>query len=168
MRLLRVARFGQDWFELVDEVAHILELAIDTRKTDKRDMIEFTQLGHHQFADLRRFYFGFVVVVDLAFDRRNDGFDLVVADRPLPASLGQAVLDLLAIERNPRAVFLHDFDHRIFDAFVRGRAAMAADAFAAAANAVTIVTGARIEHPVVVGFAVRTSHRSNIIAQRAN
>ena len=61
---------------------------------------------HDQLAQIRGFDFGLGLGVDVVFDRQDDLLDLLVADRPLPAGLFQALLDLLTLERGAGPSFL--------------------------------------------------------------
>src|ERR1700693_2784512 len=70
-------------------------------------------------------------MINVRFYVANNGFDLTFAHRTLVTGLLEAGPDFLAIERDPRAVFLDDFQGRFFDFLVSRKSPLANQAFAA-------------------------------------
>jgi hypothetical protein len=128
---------------------------------DVGHLVELGQLFHNQFADVAGFNLAVETIVDLALDRRNCGLDLIVADRPLPAGLLQPSLDFRAVEGHSVAVFFDHLDRYFFDALERSIAAVTRQALAAAADRQAVLTGARINHAVVVNLAIGASHANH-------
>src|SRR5690348_8527426 len=75
-RLLLFRPLGQHRLELVDEVVHVLELAVDAGEADEGDLVELAQVLHHQLANVGGFHLGLKLGVHVAFDCRDDGFEL--------------------------------------------------------------------------------------------
>ena len=101
-------------FELFEEVVDVVELAIDAGEADEGHCVQVAEIAHHELAELPALDFAFELGVDLVFDVGGGGLDLAAADGPLPAGAFQTAFDLLAIEGDARAVFLHDFDRGFF------------------------------------------------------
>src|SRR5262249_50927284 len=104
------------------------------------------------------FHLGFEVVQRIAFDGRDDRFELLVADRPLPAGLAEPSLDLFAVKRLADSIFFVNIEDRLPDALVGRTLGITMHAAAAAADGKTALAGARIDHFVVVNAAIGATH----------
>ena len=132
------------------EIADVFEFAVDAGEADEGHLIERPQFLHEQVAEIFAVDFRIEVGVGVVFDGGDDGFQLLVADRTLPAGFAQADFDFFALERLAHAVFLDDVQHRFFDPFVRGEASAAMHAFPAATDGKAILPGAGVDHFVVI------------------
>src|SRR4051812_15602404 len=167
--LRRLRAFAQHRAQLFEEIVHVVELAINACEPHKRYRIQIPQVSHHDLTELAAFDFAVEVLIDIVLDGGRRHLDLPRGDRPLPAGPFQAALDLLALEWHARAVFLDDFDRRLFRPLVGREPPVAAVAFAAPPNGQTILTGARIDYLVVVEPTERTFHiRITIHCRRAS
>lgn len=158
--LLLFRVFAQHGLELFNERARILELTVDAGEAHVGDLIELAQVLHHEFAEPVALDFTLEVGVKFVLDRGHDRFDLLIADRSLPAGLFQAALDLAPLEGNARAVFLHDLDRDFLDPFVGRVTPLAGETFSTTTNGETILAGSRVDDPIIVDTAKRTIHES--------
>ena len=81
----RLLGLSQHRLKLVDEVMHVLELAIDAREADVCDLIHVAEVLHDEFADFVGRHFRVEAIVDFAFDGFDERTDLFVADGAFPA-----------------------------------------------------------------------------------
>ena len=159
--LLMFFGVGQHRPQFLDEILHVFELAINAGEADIGHFIEVAQVLHQQFAHMTAFNFRLEIGFQLVLDGANDGFDLLVADRALPAGLFQAAFDLGMIERFSRAVLLDDL-HRGFDPLIGRVPLLAGNAFATPPDGESILTRSRIKYPIVVDKAVGALHGKTV------
>ncbi len=86
-------------FDRVEEISHVVEFAIDARKSDVGDIVGFGEMLHHDLTDLCGGYLQFELRVDFGFDLLNHQLDLLAADRSFAASAFDTATDLFTIKR---------------------------------------------------------------------
>src|SRR5262245_12353091 len=144
--------------QFIDEIAHILELAINAGEANVRDLIDIRQPLHDQFTDLGAVDLRFAVGIHLALHLRNDRLNLLVLDRSLPTRLGQSSPNFLAAERLANAILLHDLDVRLFQPFVAGKSPLAMQTLAPPTNDIAVFAGPAVHDPVLIKMAKGTPH----------
>src|SRR5512138_590095 len=94
--------------ELAEEFVHVLELAIDRREADVRDLVELAEPVHDSRSDFTRGHLALLRVVKLCLDLIHDRVELRGRHGPLLAGLDQSGAEFLPIEVFPAAVLLDD------------------------------------------------------------
>jgi hypothetical protein len=145
-------------FQLVEELGHVLELAIHGSESHIGNLVQLTKLFDDQLADHLGGHFLVERLGALPLEAIDHGFELLDGDRALLAGLEQAAEDLLALVRNPSAVLLDHPQHGLLDPFVGGVAALALQTLAPTADDEGVAAATGVDDPVVVGFAEGATH----------
>jgi len=153
-----LAADGEDRLQLLDEIPHVLELAIHAREPHVGHLVERLQQFHEPLAQHTAGQLAFVGPVQLGFEGRHDGLDVLLRHRPLPAGLRQATLDLVPVEGLTHAPFFHDRQQLPLDALVGREPPAAGEALTATADRATLVDWARVDDPAIGLAAIGTVH----------
>src|SRR5437868_9677222 len=132
--------------ELAHELAHVLERSVHRGEPHVGDLVEAGELPHHRLADEGGRDLLLAHLLKAALDAVHDGLYLLGGDGPLAAGQFQAGDDFLPVEGLAAAVLLHHHGKDLLDPFVGGEAALAAEAFAPAADHGPLVGKPRVDH----------------------
>ncbi len=149
------SRLRQHFVELVDKILHVLKLAVHAGEADERHLVQLSQMLDHQLAQVRGWHFRLAAGVHVAFHGHHDRFDLLIADRALPAGFFQPLADLLPIERSPGAVLLDHLDRTLLAPLERRILPAAGEAFAPAAHRKSPLAHFAFDDPIRVFVAER-------------
>ena len=97
-------------------------------------------------------------VISNLLNGRNDFFDFGGGNGPLVASGDNAIANFLGIKKLPGIILLNHQQLLHFHLFIGGEPTAAIDAFTAAANGVSVVSGAGIDHTAIGTIAKLTFH----------
>src|SRR5579862_2273659 len=153
----------QHGLQLAHELVDVLELAVHRRESHVRHVIDPFQLPHDEIADLGRFYFPVVVLVQLDFDPVDDVLDRLQRHGPLLARRQQPALDLLPVENVAPPVLLDDVEGDLLDLLIRREPFFARQTFPAPPHGCAGVGRARIDDLVVIFLAERTAHEKELL-----
>src|SRR5882672_5915799 len=130
--------------DLVAKRLDILEAPVHGCEAHEGNLVEMTQLLHHEIADRARVDFALAHASELVADALHRLLDGLARDRPLLERLQQARAQLRFIERFAAVVALDHLRHQELGR-VKGREAfLAGEAFAAAADLPTFAGEARV------------------------
>ncbi len=152
-------RVALEGFDLVDELADILELAVDGCVADEGDLIDLAQLRHDPRADVLAgdFEEAFGLDIDHDFVRRVlEPFD---ADGAFFAGFEETIEDFVAVELLADAAALDDAEVVALDLLVGGEPEAAFEALAAASDRVAVLGGPGIDHLILLVPAFEASHK---------
>lgn len=91
---------GEHGAEFFHKVTDVLKFSVDRRESNKGDLINFAQQAEDFLADVARWDFFLVVVVNVAFDRVDQLVNLLLADRAFPAGLFKSRSNSLFVKRD--------------------------------------------------------------------
>src|SRR5262252_3120878 len=146
--------------DLLDELADVLELAVDRGKPDVGDRIEPLQVVHDHSAELLAADLLLGALVQLGLDLDDNVVDRLHADRPLLARLQDGAAELLAVEGLAAAVALDHVRQHILDVLVGRIPTVALEALAAAPDELPVPAHPRVDDPILRVTAKRALHRA--------
>ena len=155
-----VPGFGYGSFYFVDKFTGVFEVAVYAGEADVSDLVELLEVFHNGFADVRGGDFTVKVLEDVLLDAVGDFLDTFGRDGALVAGFLEACDYLGAVVGNAGVVFFDDGKLKyLADLFISGKAALAFEALATAANGAAIVAGTAVHDMVVIIFAPGASQR---------
>ncbi len=141
------------------EFSHALKVVIDARKSNVRNLINISQSDGHTATDLDAWNFVFEVAVNSFIDFVRDSLLDIFWNWALATRRLNAAKNIRNVERNTRAIFLHDLDAcQFFSAFIAGESFLASNAFASAPNRMTAFDRSAIDNSCVGCIAVWAVH----------
>ena len=150
--------------QLLHELAHVLEAAVDRGEPHVGHLVELAQPLHREGADLAGRELAVLLVRQQALGGVHDLFELAQRHRTLLAGLLETLEELAAVEVLARAVVLDHPVGDLFDFLVGREAAVAGQAFTAAPDRHAFAALARIDDPVLARSAEGAAH-GNTLAQ---
>src|SRR5680860_1403371 len=162
---LRGGRFREQ-SDLSFEITHVLEALVDRRESQVGHRIERPQPLQHRQAHL----VGANLEPDpaqLLFDLGGQRLDRVGLDRSVDRGAGDPGGDLRSIERVLLPGALDREQGQLLEPLVRGESAAAHETFAATPDRRVLLGEARIDHLVISGTAVWTTHDTTVTASTA-
>src|SRR5512139_1543862 len=153
-----VRGLGDERPDLLDELAHVLELPVHRGEPDVRHVVHREQLRHHPLPDPDRGDLLLRGRLELHLEGVDEMFDGGVADGALLARLEDAGEDLLPVERLAAAVPLDHQGELLLDPLVGGETALAGEAFPPSPDHVAVLTRPGVDHLVVVVAAPGAPH----------
>src|SRR5690606_2274108 len=94
--------------ELLAEIGHVLEGAVDRGETHIGNVVELAQLGHHELAHAPRGQLALGGHAQLVDDGADRGLDLLLGDRALVQRAVEALAQLARVEMLAAAIGLDD------------------------------------------------------------
>ena len=154
------------WFAHIrngfDKVLSVFELAINTGKADVGNRIKFGEVSHNDFADLGGGHFGFVLRVNIGFDRLNNGFDHAALDVSFGACTLNPSTNLFSIKGFSRIVAFDQPHVQLLDRFGCHETPLARVTDPLSPDEVATLGIARVHNAIIVNLAVRTTHEGNV------
>jgi hypothetical protein len=143
----------------VNQVAGVLEIAIDAGETNIRHFINITKMFYNAFADEGAGDLFIEVFENVLFDLVGNLANLLGGDRPFIACFLKADYNFFPVIRDARAVFFDDVHSEALTGFfVCGETLVARQALASAPDDSPAVAGARVDYFILFFFAEGTSH----------
>ena len=133
-------------------------MTVDRCKANICHFVDLFQFLHGQLTDAHAGDFTVVGAEQRLLNAAYRTLQRFVADRPLGAGTHHGVEQLLPVERLTGAVLFDDHKRNSLHDLIGRKAHMAAQAFAAAADALTVFGGAGIDHFGFLGSAIGTLH----------
>src|SRR4030042_4845843 len=140
---------ADEGLDLLDELAHVLELPVHRGEPDVRHVVHLEQLRHHPLADPDRGDLFFGAGLEFLFEGFHEVFDGVCAYGALFARLADAGEDLLAVVRLAPSVPLHDEGELLLDPLIGREPPPAGEAFPPSPYDVAVLARPGIDHLVV-------------------
>src|SRR5207237_10159678 len=137
------------------KILDVLAAAVDGCEADIGDLVELVELLHHHLADLSRRNLALTEGEHLTDDPVDGLVDELRRNRALVQGPLKTIAQLADVEIGPRAVGLHDLRQSELDRLVGCEALLTGRAATAAANRVSRLRHARIDHVRVVAAAER-------------
>src|SRR5215510_12815321 len=146
--------------DLLDELADVLELAVDRGEPDVGDGIQALEVIHHHTPELLAADFLLGALVQLGLDVDDDVVDGLDADRALLARLQDRAAELLAVEGLAAPVALDHVRQHVLDVLVGRVAAVAFETLTAAPDELPVPAYPRVDDPILRVTAKRALHRA--------
>ena len=145
-------------FEGVYEVANAAKLAVDGGEADVGDFTFVFEAIENEFADFGAGDFALVALVEFGFDIIDDRVEAIEGHSGFFAGANHSPQEFGAIEGFSLVVAFDNGEGNKFDAFVGGKATLAAQALPSPPNALTAFGRSRFEDATIGMFAKRTLH----------
>src|SRR5437879_8972206 len=145
---------------LFDELADVLELAIDRGESDIGDRVEALEMVHDDPSELLAADLLLGPLVELSLDLDDDVVDGLNSDRPLLARLQDGATELLAVERLAAPVPLDHVRQHVLDVLVGRVPAVALETLAPAPDELPVPAHPRVDDPILRVTAKRALHRA--------
>src|SRR5690606_2147408 len=144
--------------DLVTEIGHVLEAAIDRGEAHIADVVELAQLVHHEAADLDRRHLALATHAQLVHHRTYRGLDAFLGHRPLLQRAVEPRPQLARVKRLAATIALDDDRQLQLDGLQRTEALAACLAATAAADGRAVFGNARVDHAGVGVLAEGAVH----------
>ena len=145
-------------FQFVKEAFHVRKLAVDRGKADIGHLIDLFQFLHGQLADAHTGDLAVVGAEQSLLNAADSTFQRFVADRTLGTGAQHGVEQLLPVKGFAGVILFDDHQRHRFHYLVGGKAHVAVQALAAAADALVIFRGAGVDHLGFLRTAIRALH----------
>src|SRR6266566_41742 len=147
-------------FHLFDELADVLELAIDRGEPDIGDRVEALEMVHDDPSELLAADLLLGPLVELSLDLDDDVVDGLNSDRPLLARLQDGATELLAVEGLAATVPLDHVRQHVLDVLVGRVPTVALEALTAAPDELPVPAHPRVDDPILRVTAKRALHQA--------
>ena len=152
----------QHRLDFIDKIASVFEFAVDAGKAYVGHLVEFAKFVHDEVTKFFAVDFLFHLGSQCNLDAGHDAVDLLVADWPFPARLGQSASKLFRVKFLSNAVFFDDLNIERLQMLIGGESSLAIRTFTTSAHNVTVLNASRVDDTVVVDSAEGATHRIDL------
>src|SRR5512135_2941909 len=154
--------FLHEVLELLVELGHVLELAVDGGEPHVGDLVELAEPVHDQLTDLGDTDLLVGPLLEEGLDLLDDLLELADLDGPLLAGLHHAPEELLAVEGLAGAVLLDDHVGDLFDLLVGREPSLAGEALPAPPDGQAFLALPRVDDLAFEKAAEGAPHRVSL------
>lgn len=147
-------------FDLVDELADVLELTVDGGVANVGDGVDVTQRGHDFVANGRGGDFTNVIILQLEDDFLDGFVDDIHGNRALLAGFDNTAEKFVSFEILTPSIALDHGERSLFQGLVGGEAVGAFQTFAATTNRAPVFGHPGVDDFVIMAATSNTSHFS--------
>ena len=145
--------------QFIEESLDILEVTIDRCEAHVGDLVKATEPFHDHFSYLCSRYLSVSTIRELSLDRIHYLGEFGHRDWSLLAGFEEPGEHFLPVELFPTAVLLDDHIGNFIAPLISRETALAAQALAAAANSLSLLTLSGVNHAILFEAAEGTSHK---------